>query len=209
MKRCSWTICRLFFCALLGCCAGVAGLPAAETAQDKPKAPGAAGQPQDPMAEMMKLAKPGASHHKLQPLMGSFKTVSTSYMNPQGPEKTEGTLEATWVLGGRFLMSKYSGTSFGMPFEGLGILGYDNYAEKFVGSWMDTMGTSIMPYEGTIDAAGKVLTTVGSFDDPTTGAKMTFRMITTIVDQNKHTFEMFSTMGGQETKLMEATYTRK
>ena len=211
MKNCSWTICRLLLCAIVGCCAAAA----AGLAQDKPKpaAPGAAGQQaaqQDAaMADMTKMMSPGPEHQKLQSLMGSFACDSTSFMNPQGPEKTKGTQNVTWVLGGRFLMSKYSGTAAGMPFEGIGMDGYDNLNKKYVGSWFDSLSTGIMPYEGSMDADSKVLTMKGSYDDPMSGGKQTVRMVTTIVDPNKHTFEMYGSMNGQEMKMMEMTCTRK
>ena len=35
-----------------------------------------------------------------------------------------------------------------MTFKGTGIEGYDNGKKKFVGTWMDNMGTGIMMSEG-------------------------------------------------------------
>ncbi len=32
----------------------------------------------------------------------------------------------------------------GMPFEGMGIDGYDNLAKQYVSTWVDNMGTGIM-----------------------------------------------------------------
>jgi hypothetical protein len=141
--------------------------------------------------------------------MGSFACDTTSFMNPQGPEKTKGTQDVTWILGGRFLMSKFSGTAAGMPFEGVGMDGYDKMKKMYVGNWYDTMGTGILSYEGSMDAAGKVLTMKGTYDDPTTGDKNPVKMVTTILDPNKHTFEMYTTINGQEMKMMEMTCSRK
>ena len=45
-----------------------------------------------------------------------------------------------------------------MPFEGMGIVGYDNLLKKFVSVWIDNMGTGLMPGTGTYDAATKTYT---------------------------------------------------
>ena len=45
-----------------------------------------------------------------------------------------------------------------MQFKGMGIEGYDNVKKKFVGSWIDNMGTGIMMSEGTYDPATKTFT---------------------------------------------------
>jgi hypothetical protein len=198
----------------MGCCTAAGAALAVPAAQDKPApdkqaAPGAAGDQQKMMEEMMKMMAPGPEHQRLQPLMGSFACETTSFMNPQGPEKSKASQDVTWILGGRFLMSKYSGTAAGMPFEGVGMDGYDKMKKMYVGNWYDTMGTGILSYEGSMDAAGKVLTMKGTYDDPMTGDKNPVKMVTTIVDPNKHSFEMFTTMNGQEMKMMEMTCSRK
>lgn len=46
----------------------------------------------------------------------------------------------------------------GGPMTSIMTLGYDPQKERFVGTFIASMMTHLWPYEGTLDAAGKVLT---------------------------------------------------
>ena len=97
----------------------------------------------------------------------------------------------------------------GSPFSGIGFAGYDNHTKKYVSTWMDSMGTAILFFEGTASADGKTITQEARYDDPIRGP-MKWRSVTRIVDDNNHMFEMYSTdTSGKEEKMMEITYTRK
>lgn len=56
------------------------------------------------------------------------------------PQVSDATSEHRWVLGDRYVEQRYKG----MPFEGIGYAGCDNVQKRYVGTWMDTFGTSIM-----------------------------------------------------------------
>jgi uncharacterized protein DUF1579 len=164
------------------------------------------------MAAMMKLASPGPEHAALNPLAGTWKTSTKMWGGPSGPTPeptlSEGTCERSWVMGGRYLVGKYKGDFSGMPFEGMEVLGYDNMKKQYVSSWVDNMGTGIMLSTGNaMDPATKSFTLTGSAPDPS-GQVMSMREITSIVDGNTYTMTMYGTMGGQEMKMMEITYSR-
>jgi hypothetical protein len=94
------------------------------------------------MQEMFALAAPGPEHAFFKKLVGSWKTESKFWMDPsQPPMTTLGNASSQLIMGGRFLQSEFTGDFMGMPFEGLGIDGYDRVQEKFVSVWMDNMGT--------------------------------------------------------------------
>jgi len=113
------------------------------------------------------------------------------------------------VLGGRFMQQEISGEMMGSPFTGIGVNGYDNHTRKYVSTWMDSMGTAILLFEGTESADGKTITQEARYDDPIKGP-MTYRSVTKIVDDNTHVFEMFGIdKTGKEEKMMDITYTRK
>jgi hypothetical protein len=73
------------------------------------------------------------------------------------------------------------------------------------------MGTGIMTSVGTSDATGKVINWNATMNDPVTGKASKSRMITTIVDNDHHTFEMFGVPPGakKEAKMMTIEYVRK
>ena len=173
-----------------------------------------AAPPMDEKAMMelwQKMATPGDGHKKLDPLVGSWTTKNTMWMEPgKPPEVTEGTSEQKWVLGGRYLEQRYEGTMMGQPFTGLGYTGFDNFTKKYESTWMDTTGTAVLVTRGTFDTSGKVLTMTGQMNDFVTKKSMTMRYKTTLVSPEEVLFELFG-LGpdGKEARMMEIRYTRK
>lgn len=176
----------------------------------KPETPAASAQPtHDEMMEaMMKVGTPGPEHEKFKSWVGNFKAVTKSWMGPGEPQVSEGTCTNTLVLGGRFVHTEFKGLFMDKPFEGFGLTGYDRATKEYVGMWVDNFGTGIMTSRGTMDASGKVLTQTATYPDPMSGKPMTSKMVTRIVDDNQHVWEMYSTHEGKEVKEMEVTYTR-
>jgi len=161
----------------------------------------------------MKLSQPGEGHERLKPLAGAWKTSVKSWDAPgaEGSVVSEGECTDQWILDGRFLKEECTGTFAKMPFQGMGITGYDNAKKEYVSSWIDTMGTGIMMSTGSADETGKTITYHSTMPDPTStnGKTMKVRMTTQILDNNSHVFSMFVPAGGKEFKMMEITYTRK
>ena len=174
----------------------------AANAEDKPKAaakPAAPPSQEEMMKAWMAVATPGDAHKKLEPLAGSFTFTNRMWMDPsKPPEETTGTAEHKWTLDGRFLEERVEGTAMGQPFHGIGYMGYDNYKKKYVGTWMDTMGTMIMQSTGTVDASGKVFTTWSTMDDVVMKKPMKIKGVTTVVDPDHFNFEMWGPGPGRE-----------
>jgi hypothetical protein len=193
---------------VIGALAGSLGIAVAQQG-DKPKE--MTPQERAAMEAWMKVATPGEGHKALEPIVGTWDVQMTMWQAPGAPAQvSKGVSEDTWVLGGRFVRESVHSEFNGMPFEGLGYTGYDNFKKQYVGSWMDTMGTMMMTMTGSADSSGKVITATSTMDDVMTGKKITVRQVTRIVDANKHVFEMFGPdPAGNEFKMMEAVYTRK
>jgi hypothetical protein len=166
---------------------------------------------QQVMEKWMKYASPGPNHKLLEPFVGSWNATMTWWEAPGAPPSTsKGTSENVSVLGGRFVQQTVTAEMMGQPFSGIGYTGYDNYKRKFVGTWMDSMGTMVMISTGSADASGKVLTFTGEMDDVAAGKTVTLREVTRVIDNNKHVFEMYGPdKSGKEFKTMEIVYTRK
>jgi hypothetical protein len=163
------------------------------------------------MEAMQKAATPGEAHKKLEAVVGTFDTKVKTWMDPsKPPEESTGTSENTWVLGNRYVQMKYQGTMMGQPFSGMGYQGYDNVTKKYVGTWMDTMGTGIMTTTGQADKSGKTMTMTGSAADPVSGKMMKLTEKMTVTDNDHHSFEMWAPgPDGKPVKMMEIEYTRK
>jgi hypothetical protein len=163
------------------------------------------------MEAWAKYATPGESHKKLESFVGSWDTSVKSWMQPGAPPmESKGTSENRMIMGGRFLEQRFTGTMMDMPFEGLGYTGYDNYKKKYVGSWMDNMGTGVVTSLGTADPSGKAMTFTGEMDDPMEGKTKPYKETITMVDNDHHVFEMWSPgPDGKMAKMMEIHYMRK
>jgi hypothetical protein len=165
---------------------------------------------QEMMEVYRKFGTPGAQHKAMADLAGRWNVRIRSWMNPEEPPmESTGTCEQKMILDGRFLQQEFSGQMMGKPFKGIGFTGYDNHTGKYVSTWMDSMGTAIMLFEGTAGEDGKTITQKSRYDDPIQGP-MEYRSVIRIMDANNFEFEMYGTdRTGQEEKMMEMTYTRK
>ncbi len=164
------------------------------------------------MEMMMKMAAPGPQHEKLKMLAGKFNAEVSFRMAADAPEmKSKGASENRMVLGDRYLEQEYSGDMMGQTFKGMGMTGYDNMKKKYVSGWVDSMSTGIMVSEGTADESGKLITQKAECDCPMEpGKKMMMRMVTTITDENTHSYEMYQAgPDGKEFKAMTIAYTRE
>ena len=162
------------------------------------------------MAKWQEYATPGEGHKVMDQLVGNWDYSLKYWMSPDAPpEESTGTNDVKWIMGNRFLEMKVKGTSTGQPFEGMGIIGYDNAKKEYVNTWIDTMGTGMMNATGTYDAETKTMTEKGAFTDPMQGEE-SFRGVTKFIDNDNFTYEMYiSSRGGKESRVMVINYTRK
>lgn len=164
------------------------------------------------MEKMAKAATPGPQHEAMKKWVGDWECTVKYQMDPTQPwQESKSTATITSLLDGRYVQEVSTGDMMGMPFTGIGLYGYDNVIGKYVSTWIDNMGTGIMKSEGTADASGKVISWTGSMSDPMTGKPAKARMITTMIDDDHHTFDMYGTPPGgkKEMKTMTIEYSRK
>lgn len=157
-------------------------------------------------------AKPQAEHEWLQQLVGDWTYESECNMGPeQPPMKNEGSAR-TRTLGGLWIQSDWIGdTPDGHQHLMCFTVGFDPAKKKFVGSFVASMMTHMWIYEGSLDAARKILTldTEGpSFAGDGTMAK--YQDIVEIRSRDEHTLTS-QAIGpdGKWMQFMQATYRRK
>jgi hypothetical protein len=165
------------------------------------------------MEEWMKYATPGDQHKKLMALDGTYDVKGRSRMDPNSPYMdTTATCEKEASLGGRWLKEHCQGPGMGgmPPFEGMGMLGYNNYKSKYDMYWFDNMSTMGFVLTGTADANGKIITLLGSYEDPLTKKMRKTRWVLTVQDTNHQKLEIYETdPEGKEYLGVELNYTRK
>ena len=173
------------------------------------------GQPDmDAMMEAyLKMSQPGVEHAKLARRAGEWTLKTTHWMYP-GAEAQVSSATSTIepVLGGRFFVERMRGEmDFGsgpMPYEAMGIYGYDNQRQKHFYSWMDNMGTMAVTGEGQSD--GDTLTYHTTMPNPMTGGTMTLRSVSKLLGDDRQTFEMFEAQpDGSWHRSLEIVSTRR
>ncbi len=150
-------------------------------------------------------------HEILKTLAGTWKATIQFWMEPEAkPEESEGTSEGSLIMGGRFLEQRYQGVLMGQPFEGRGILGYDNLKKEYTSIWFDSMATGIMTGSGQYNHESKILVAEGSMSCPMTQEpRRWYRDVTTIIDADNYTHETYmKDQRGVEYKSMAIKYSR-
>jgi hypothetical protein len=192
--------------------------------QDKPAGGGAAAVAADMQAMMQKWmasVKPGENHKWLEKtFVGKWNTTTRMNFDPNAPAmETKGTAEFHMINNGRILiyeakgqmlMPDASGQMKPIPYEGMGMFGYDNYRHMFVGNWSDTTTTAILQMNGALDPAEKKLTFYGPMDEPMLDVvARTCKYVFTFESDTKFTFQVYDLHAGDNYKAFEISYERQ
>lgn len=163
------------------------------------------------MSKIKQAGTPGPAHMLLQPLVGEWRTETRLWKEPgAAPDVSTGRSTRRWIFGNRFLAEDYTGTFFGQPFEGQGVMGYDNVLQKYTAVWIDSIGTGIMTSKGRYDPDTRSIDMTAKYSCPVTGGKRKSRAVTRIVNDNQNVFEMYDRgADGKEFKSMEMVYSRQ
>src|SRR6058998_2018582 len=158
------------------------------------------------MKQMMELAKVNENHKLLEDLAGTWNYTVKMWMNPDPnakPEESKGTAVRKSMMDGRYFVMDVTGKmempgpdgkKKEMTFKGMGIEGYDNVKKKFIGSWIDNMGTGIELSEGTYDPATKTFTYTSEME-PMPGMKTQVREVLKVADNNHMLLEWYENHG--------------
>ena len=172
------------------------------------------------MQQMMELSKLNENHKLLASLDGTWDCNVKMWMDgdtSKKPDVSKSTAVRKSIMDGRYVIMDVTGKmempgpdgkKKEMTFKGQGTEGYDNVKKKFVGTWMDNMGTGIMMSEGDYDPATKAFTYTGEIE-MMPGMKQKIREVVKITDKDHMDFEWYEDRGGKEMKTMEINYTKK
>jgi len=164
------------------------------------------------MQEYMELMQPGEAHERLNYYVGTWDTVTKIWMGGPAAEPMTSTGTSTFksVLGGNWIMEEHSGSMMGMPYQGVGMLGYDNYKKLHVGTWFSNMGTEMLQMAGARNPDSGVVTMYGSMDEPQLGVHgRTVKYVTAPTDADHFSFTIIDLHAGDDYKVIEIGYTRR
>ncbi len=186
-----------------------AGKPTSD--QGEPKLP--AGCSEEDMKAFVEAGTPGKMHAFPADQVGVWEGKSQMWMGPAATEPATGT--CTWtvkpLMDGRFIHCELTGELPGMgPFTGLGLTGYDNVSQKFVGSWLDNHNTGIMQGVGEISKDGKRIDWKYNYNCPITKKPAVVRQVDHYSSADTWSFDAFTIdpKSGEEFKCMHVDFTR-
>ena len=172
------------------------------------------------MKQMMEMSKLNENHKLLGSLAGTWSYTVKFWMGSDlnaPPTESKGVAVRKPVMDGRYYSLDVTG-KMKMPgpdgkpkdftFKGMGLEGYDNVKKKFVGTWVDNMGTGVMMSEGSYDPGTNSVTYTSEIE-MMPGVKTKVRSVVKITDKDHHVFEWYENRGGKEVRSMEISYTRK
>ncbi len=158
-----------------------------------------------------KISTPGSEHEKLAKYTGDWKIELKAWMAPgQPPMETSGTAQTTMMLGGRIRKEEFHADMGGMPFDGWGMTGFDNFKRKFWMTWNDNMFTGILHVEGEFAEGDKAIVMHGYMDKPMANQRdVPIRNLLRLVSDDHYVFEVWEHVGTpQEFQSLEIKYTR-
>lgn len=158
--------------------------------------------------------EPGPNHTRLDPLAGRWRVSGRVLADPDGSLADDAAplvamCEATWILGGRFLESRYVGACLDEPFEGLGLTGFDEHRRRYVSTWVSSTDTELAVHDGEWDDARAALVMTGLMHDPRGGGRVRTTEVTRILGNREQRFEKrLHTREGEEIVIAELVFER-
>ena len=159
------------------------------------------------MKMMIELGTPGEHHKNLAKMAGDFDVAAKMWMSGPDPIESKASSSSEMTLGGRYLTMNYKGSFQDMPFDGRGVMAYDNATETYLSVWYDNMSTGIMVSRGKLADDGKTLTMTGHWDGPG-GMKQEMRHVYVFGDDGSYALTGYHSQGGEEMKAMELTFSK-
>ncbi|TWT49992.1 hypothetical protein KOR42_36760 [Thalassoglobus neptunius] len=108
--------------------------------------------------ETPEFPSPEPEHQWLQKFVGNWSLTSKAKMGPDQPDvECSGRMQCQ-MLGEFWLINKMDSEMMDSTMKGVQSIGYDPVKEKYIGTWVDSMTSTLWVYEGTVNEAGTKLT---------------------------------------------------
>ncbi|MCE9596114.1 MAG: DUF1579 domain-containing protein [Planctomycetes bacterium] len=166
------------------------------------------------MARWVATCKAGPPHARLNELLGDWDVTLRMYMGGPDAKPSEtkgGSATATWFSDGKWLQIDTNYLFMGQQLHHRTTLGYDNFKNRYVASFVDSMQTTLNTASGLFSQDGNDLILWGTIDEPMTPEQdKTVRYIYRHYGQDKWLLEVHDMMIGEgNTRVLEFEYTRK
>jgi len=160
---------------------------------------------------MMQPPEPQKEHLWLQKLIGEWSVESECNMGPDQPPMKSSRRESVRSLGALWTIGEWVDDTPGASCDSIMTLGFDTQAQRFVGTFITSMMTHLWPYNGVLDATGKILTL--DSEGPSFAGDGTMAKYQDIIEIVSDDYRILSSQmlgsDGQWTQFMKAHYRRK
>ena len=159
---------------------------------------------------MMQPPEPEKEHLWLQQLIGEWTVESECSMGLDQPPMKANRRESVRSLGTLWTIGEGSDDTPGSLCDSIMTLGFDTQTKRFVGTFITSMMTHLWPYNGVLDATGKVLTL--DSEGPNFAGDGTLAKYQDIIEFVTDDYRILSSQmlgsDGQWTPFMKAHYRR-
>lgn len=145
-----------------------------------------------PFLQDMPMEAPTPQHTMLQKSVGQWEGTVT--MHWPGMEGSTPATDTVTSFGPFWTISNFQSEIMGAPYQGQGMTGYDPKQKKFVGTWIDSMSSTLSLMEGSYDEAENKL--VMEWEGPDMTGAMAKHRSETIHADDAYTYTMW--VGGQK-----------
>ncbi len=174
------------------------------------EAPPSAEEIQAMLENARRYTEPGEHHEILERFLGKWDSETSLVMAGNATPPTEGTMEVSWLMEGRYIKFESTGEFLGSEVEMFSIMGYDNFKQSFVVTSINSMDTIMIRSEGDLTPDGDALLVYGTLDEYLTGEHD--KMVKTVwrfISDDEIVMEIHDLPIGEEnTKVLEFRYTR-
>jgi hypothetical protein len=164
-------------------------------------------------AQESPVPKATAEHERLAQDVGTWDATMKSWMQGPGsePAVSKGVEIVKLMPGGLWVLSEFHGKFGEAAFHGQGQTGYDPLKKKYIGTWVDSMETTIMIMEGDFDPNTSTLTMYSKGVDPA-GKPYDAKLVYVHKDKDSRVLSMLMKSDetrGEYIKMMEISYVKR
>ncbi len=150
-------------------------------------------------------ALPGEAHAALARLAGTWDAQARFWLSAdpsEAPTACKVKVDASLIMGGRFLFQKVDGECAGQVVEAIGVIGHDNVTGRYQAASFGTMGTDISLHVGEKNDAGDIVLHL-SYQDRATGVTVQRRTVRSMLSENEWVETAHETRNGATRLVME------
>lgn len=120
-----------------------------------------------------------------------------------------GTSTIQPILQGGFMQEHLEAEAMGMPYSGVGILGYDRVGNRLNALWVDSFG-ALIKTSGHYDSEKRVHSLVGEAQDAMSEQPRRVKQVSRVLEGDRHVFEIYElSPAGDERLVIELFYERR